>query len=316
MEKNKGQKAGILGLVFMRKDFFARVMRVVNDSDIVLEILDSRFPEMSRNKKLEGIVKGKGKHLVLVLNKSDLVEKEKAENAKKELMKEFPCVFVSAKEKMGTRKLRGAIGRLSGKKSVRVGVVGYPNTGKSSVINALKGKTSAKAASKAGFTKGEQFVRVSEKVLLIDTPRVFSGEKEEALLALMGVVNAEKIADPEGAAFVLIDYLKKMNTVNIYGNGEPNIFTYGSTTMSVLEALKFGEIEATVIQPIYLNPLPTWILENYQNNQSIVVEMSSTGQFANLLKDKIGISFISEIRKYDGRPFDPIELYHKIKEVV
>ena len=73
----------------------------------------------------------------------------------------------------------------------------------------MKGKASAKAASKAGFTKGEQFVRVSEKVLLIDTPGVLSGEKEEELMALMGVVNAEKIADPEGAAFVLIDYIKE-----------------------------------------------------------------------------------------------------------
>jgi len=114
----------------------------------------------------------------------------------------------------------------------------------------------------------------------------------------------------------LEEHLKNINTINIYGEGDPFIFTYGSTTMSVLEALEYSNIKATVVQPVFLNPLPTWDLKMYKNKPSIIVEMSSTGQFGTLLKEKIGISIKSEIRQYNGRPFDPIELSKKLKEVL
>ncbi|MFX1497353.1 MAG: 2-oxoacid:acceptor oxidoreductase subunit alpha [Promethearchaeota archaeon] len=114
----------------------------------------------------------------------------------------------------------------------------------------------------------------------------------------------------------LKNYLKQINTVNVYGSGEPFIFTYGSTTMSVLEALKYNKMDATVIQPVYLNPLPVWILDKYKDKKAIVVEMSSLGQFSHLLQEKVGLKFYSEIQKYDGRPFDPIELSTKFMEVL
>lgn len=114
----------------------------------------------------------------------------------------------------------------------------------------------------------------------------------------------------------LEEHLKNINTINIYGEGDPLIFTYGSTTMSVLEALKYSNIKATVVQPVFLNPLPIWDLKVYKNQPSIIVEMSSTGQFGSLLKEKVGISIKSEIRQYNGRPFDPIELSKKLKGVL
>ncbi len=113
----------------------------------------------------------------------------------------------------------------------------------------------------------------------------------------------------------LKEYMKNMKTVNIHGDGNPLIFTYGSTTMSVLEALKHGKIDATVVQPIYLSPFPDWALNNYKDKPAIVVEMSSTGLFANLLREKAGISVDIEIKRYDGRPFDPVELSKNLKEV-
>ncbi len=112
------------------------------------------------------------------------------------------------------------------------------------------------------------------------------------------------------------EYLKKnINTVNIFGKEGPLIFTYGSTTMSVLEALYYGDIKARVIQPIYLNPFPIWEIKKFQDTSIIVVEMSKSGQFANLLKGKAGLRVEKLINKYDGRPFDPIELSIKLKEV-
>lgn len=113
------------------------------------------------------------------------------------------------------------------------------------------------------------------------------------------------------------EYLKDENTVHtIYGEMPLNIFTYGSTTMSVIEALRVGGINPTVVQPLYLSPLPIWELEEFRGQENIVVEQSSTGQFANLLKEKAGLKFKTVIKRYDGRPFDPMELLERIKEVL
>jgi len=112
------------------------------------------------------------------------------------------------------------------------------------------------------------------------------------------------------------DYMMGMHTVNVYGDKGPLILTYGSTTMSVLEALRCGEIEAIVVQPIYLEPLPMWELEKYRGGNVIVVELSCEGQFASLLEEKVGIKPKAVVKKYDGRAFDPVELAGRIKEAV
>jgi len=113
----------------------------------------------------------------------------------------------------------------------------------------------------------------------------------------------------------LIEHLKTQETVNIIRGEHPtNIFAYGSTYMSVLEALKYGELNPTIVQPIYLSPLPVWELEEFINQDNIVIEQSITGQFASLLKEKADLNIRSVIKRYDGRPFDPIELSFKIKE--
>ncbi|MBN1802651.1 MAG: 2-oxoacid:acceptor oxidoreductase subunit alpha [Candidatus Lokiarchaeota archaeon] len=113
------------------------------------------------------------------------------------------------------------------------------------------------------------------------------------------------------------NYMKTMKTVNVIKGSDPfNIFTYGSTTMSVLEAFKHEKIKPTIIQPIYLNPLPVWELEKYKEQKALVVELSSFGQFTALLKEKTGLRVEKTIKKYDGRPFDPVDLRDRIKEEV
>ncbi len=115
----------------------------------------------------------------------------------------------------------------------------------------------------------------------------------------------------------LIEYLKGKETVNIIRGEHPtNVFAFGSTYMSVLEAIKYGNINPTAIQPIFLNPLPIWELEDFKNQDNVVVEQSISGQFTTLLKEKAGLKIKHTIKRYDGRPFDPIELSIKIKEVL
>jgi 2-oxoglutarate ferredoxin oxidoreductase subunit alpha len=115
-----------------------------------------------------------------------------------------------------------------------------------------------------------------------------------------------------------IEYMKKeLKTVNfVRGKHPTNIFTYGSTYMSVMEACEYGELNPTIVQPIYLKPFPTWELEEFVNQDNIVVEQSVSGQFASLLREKVGLKIRQTIKQYDGRPFDPIVLSQKLKEVL
>lgn len=112
----------------------------------------------------------------------------------------------------------------------------------------------------------------------------------------------------------LVDRTRKLRTVNTFGDSGQVIMTYGSTTMSVLEALRHGGIEATVVQPVYLEPLPVWELSRYAGRNVTVVEQSSTGLFATLLREKAGVAASRVIRKYDGRPFAPDELASALQE--
>jgi len=114
----------------------------------------------------------------------------------------------------------------------------------------------------------------------------------------------------------LINKLKGMNTVNVFGTEGPVIAVCGSTCMSVLEALHAGGIEATVVQPRFLRPLPVWELEQFRERDIITVETNSTAQFTTLLKDKANITARETILQYDGRPFDPVELADKIKGIL
>jgi 2-oxoglutarate ferredoxin oxidoreductase subunit alpha len=115
-----------------------------------------------------------------------------------------------------------------------------------------------------------------------------------------------------------IEYMKKeLRTVNIIRGEHPtNIFTYGSTYMSVMEACRYGGLNPTIVQPIYLKPFPTWDLEEFTDQDNVVVEQSVSGQFTSLLKEKVGLNIKQTIKQFDGRPFDPIVLSQKLEEVL
>ena len=194
----------------MGQGFFSRVQRVIDQSDIVLEVLDARFPELTRNHALEQKVLRNGKRLILVLNKSDFVSRKVSEGHKSALKNVAPCVFVSAPQKKGMNRLKELLNALAGKEIVNVGVIGFPNTGKSSVINALAGRHAARVSAQAGFTKGEQWVNVGERIRLLDTPGVIpQSQWNEFELALVGSKNPNQLRDVEGCAMQLIQFLQE-----------------------------------------------------------------------------------------------------------
>ena len=186
-------------------NFWSIVNSVIQEADIVLLVLDARLIHETKNKELAQKIKQKNKTLITVINKCDLVDKEKLEPYKFQF---HPCVFVSAHKFFGMTLLRKMILRYAKEFPVNVGVVGYPNTGKSSIINSLKGRSSAGVSSVSGYTKGRQNIKVDNKIKIIDTPGVIaeSDDKQSVKLALSASTNVKE--DPDLVVYELFKTYK------------------------------------------------------------------------------------------------------------
>ena len=183
--------------------------KVIEQSQIILEIIDARFIEETRNKEVEREIMEKNKKIIYVINKSDL-NPELGELPR-------PNVVVSCRERSGIKNLRDNIKILASdapkneEGKITVGVIGYPNTGKSSVINLLIGRSSAGTGADAGFTKGIQKLRLSAEIILLDSPGVIprkeysSGNlKIISQNAKLGARSHSQIKNPEQAVDELI----------------------------------------------------------------------------------------------------------------
>ncbi len=250
---------------------------VVRISDIVLEVLDARFIEETRNLEVEKDILEKGKILVYVFNKSDLVDVKKLERELPKWMR--PYVFVSATKGIGLKNLKARIKieakrilakqksagirdlrlgvcgdkekkdedsvvkDLEGKKRIHVGVMGYPNVGKSSVINFVSRRGVAKTAKQAGFTKGMQKIRMSEGILILDTPGVipeskYSSEaKSFARDVKVGARTYSDVKNPEDVVYYLMSAPTPVDEENL--------------TEKEKEAIEEAERNAKAIEKFY-----------------------------------------------------------------
>ena len=187
--------------------------------DGVIIVLDARAPFSSVNRKLDGLFKDK--KILYVLNKCDLVEISDALSAVKKFREEGKsAVCVSANEKRTVDALYGALLTLFKDKlernkekgifkPMRVMVAGIPNTGKSTIINALSGGKKTQTGNKAGITRGKQWVRLKDLELL-DTPGTmppaFDDQQSALRLAYIGSMNDANI-DFNDLAFELLKEL-------------------------------------------------------------------------------------------------------------
>lgn len=239
-----------------RKKYPPIVDEIIRTSDLILEVLDARFPEETRNKAVEEEIKKQGKKIIFVLNKSDLVNSvDKQKLLRGDI---WPYIYISSKQRRGSAKLRDLLKRevrkidLIGKRArYQIGVIGYPNTGKSSLINLLSGKSSAKTGAQAGFTKGMQKIRLTSDILLLDTPGVIPREEysttEGKAIAKHTKVYARdysKVKNPElVVASLMKDYSKELEDfykIEADGDIEKLLLTLGKQKGFLV---KGGEID-------------------------------------------------------------------------
>lgn len=203
--------------------------KVIEASDIVLEVLDARDPLGCRCPQVEEAVIQSGcKKLVLVLNKSDLVPKENLENWLTYLNKELPTVVFKASTNLKNRKKtfkikkkvvpfqskiccgKEALWKLLGGfqqscgKDVQVGVIGFPNVGKSSIINSLKQERICNVGVSMGLTRSMQIVPLDKQITIIDSPCfIISPCNSPAALALRSPASIEVLRPLEAASAIL-----------------------------------------------------------------------------------------------------------------
>lgn len=188
--------------------FWKHVNSVLKQAELVIEVLDARMVEESRNVEIERKIRKLEKKILYVITKCDLVNVKELGEKLRDLK---PSVFISSKDHFGTTLLKKKILQISRGESIVVGIVGYPNVGKSSLINALAGKGKAKTSAESGYTKGLQKIRVDSKIVVLDTPGVFpKDEKDRNKYAKIGAIDYAKIKDPDLAAIKIITDEKEL----------------------------------------------------------------------------------------------------------
>ena len=197
--------------------------------DVVVELLDARIPVSSHNPDINDIIKNKKK--IVILNNYDLSE----DNENKKWLQEYfnnniQAVLVDSntgkgineviskiqdvmKEELKIHATKGKVGR-----SIRVMILGIPNVGKSSFINRLTKKTSAKVGNKPGVTKQKQWIRLGNSIELLDTPGVLwpklDNEDIALNLAFTGSIK-DDILEKTELAYELLKKLVKNYKTNI-----------------------------------------------------------------------------------------------------
>lgn len=236
--------------VAARHHYWREMVKVVDASDIILEVLDARDPEGCRCREVESMIQSKmdrsgatPKRIILVLNKIDLVPHENLLGWIKHMRREFPTIAFKSNTQQQSTNLKqtthvskgaevdektlarsAAVGSqallqllknysrsLNIKKQITVGIIGYPNVGKSSLINSLTRARRAAVGNMPGLTKSLQMIKLDHQISLIDSPGVmFSGGKtatgdDDANIILRNCLRFEQLEDPIAAVYKVVE---------------------------------------------------------------------------------------------------------------
>ncbi|OIT07148.1 PREDICTED: guanine nucleotide-binding protein-like NSN1 [Nicotiana attenuata] len=251
-ERGKGDSATFVKIHDnSERAFYKELVKVVEASDVILEVLDARDPLGTRCLDMEKMVMRSGpeKHLVLLLNKIDLVPREAAQKWLKYLREELPTVafkcstqeqksnlgwkssskagkptnLLQTSDCLGAETLIKLLKNYSRsheiKKSITVGIIGLPNVGKSSLINSLKRSHVVNVGATPGLTRSMQEVQLDKNVKLLDCPGIVmlrSSSQNDAAIALRNCKRIEKLDDPVGPVKEILKLCPARMLVTIY----------------------------------------------------------------------------------------------------
>lgn len=198
--------------------------------DVIIELIDARVPSSSRNPELMKLASHMPR--IVVMNKIDLADDSLSSAWSNRLKSEGALVVMvnardgkgmnlilqaakeACKEKIERNRARGLIN-----KPIRGMVVGIPNVGKSTFINKIAGRSSAKTGNKPGVTKGKQWIKLNKEFELLDTPGLlwpkFEDQQVGINLALIGSIK-EDILDTRELAFESLSFLKTYYPNELY----------------------------------------------------------------------------------------------------
>lgn len=243
-----------------RKAYYRELKKVVESSDVLIEVLDARDPEGCRNREIEQQAVSAGKKVLLVINKMDLVPPQNSRLWQRALRREFATVLFKASTQHQSNNLAGgatlhkksmmqnadmvakmtslstAVGtenlmnilknyaRVDGDKQskglITVGVVGFPNVGKSSLINSLKKSKAAATGNTPGITKQMQEIQLDKNIVLLDSPGVCLNTSEQSdSLILRSAVKVEDLVDPIRPIEALINRIESEQLLKYYRIG-------------------------------------------------------------------------------------------------
>lgn len=191
--------------------------------DVVVELLDARIPHSSRNEVLYRMTKDKTR--LVVLTKTDLADPDITVKWLEHFKEQgFAAVFADLNKESDVKKIINAIEELGEVKNqkyiakgmkpqpVRAMIIGIPNVGKSTLINKMAKRHAASVQNKPGHTKAQQWIKVSDKFELLDTPGIlqpsYKQEAEAINLAMVGSINTEILPTEQLATLAFIYLLQ------------------------------------------------------------------------------------------------------------
>ncbi|XP_063227912.1 uncharacterized protein LOC134533981 [Bacillus rossius redtenbacheri] len=246
------------------KRIWNELYKVIDSSDVILQVLDARDPLGTRSSHIETFIRTEKPHkqLIFILNKVDLVPNWVTQRWVAILSAEFPTVAFhsSMTHPFGKGSLINILRQFAklhaDKKQISIGFIGYPNVGKSSIINTLRSKKVCKVAPIAGETKVWQYITLMRRIYLIDCPGVvYPSAETDADKVLKGVVRVELVKDPEDYIPYVLERVKKEYLEKTYR------VTDWDTATSFLEKLaartgkllKKGEPDIVAVSKMVLN---------------------------------------------------------------
>lgn len=345
-----------------RRAFLKDLKKVVENADVILHVLDARDPAGTRSKTIEDMVlNDHRKRLVYVLNKADLVPRQVLAGWLLYLRQSHPCIpfkcnvqsqkhnlgrasgkisklhenALNTQQAVGTEELIGLLKNycrsVDGvKSSITVGIVGFPNVGKSSLVNSLTRQRAVQVSSTPGYTRTLQEVILDKNVKLIDSPGIVFADGDSIATALRNCVSVDDLDDVITPVQAILAKCPKQYLMQLYAI--PRFEDDDATNFLALVARATGKLKKGGIVNVdaaaravlqdwntgkikYFTPAPT---VTKKVNRALESETKIVSQFSNQLDidnlEDADVRVLDALNEADDIEFVPVEIREQVND--